>query len=80
MYVLAKHRKEGAKEYFHYDKAQILSGFSFVRFSQAVKVGMVKVDIRLGHYPNGTVHDHGTGFRVFPKSLPLCFSKIDRLF
>jgi len=32
------------------------------------------VDIRIGQYPDGRPHDHGTGFRVLPDKLDLCFS------
>jgi len=79
VYVLANNRKEGRKEYFHFNEAQLLSGFSFERFSEAVRIGTVKLDIRIGHYPNGKLHDHGTGFRVFPISLPLCFARIKKI-
>jgi hypothetical protein len=25
------------------------------------------------YYPDGRTHDHGTGFRVFPDNLDMCF-------
>ncbi|MEW6202698.1 MAG: hypothetical protein AB1546_12020 [bacterium] len=37
--------------------------------------GTILVDIRIGQYPNGKSHDHGTGFRVFPDKLDLCFKQ-----
>ena len=37
------------------------------------------VDIRIGQYPDGRPHDHGTGFRVFPDKLELCFSHRKRI-
>jgi len=82
-YVLAENKKEDGKELFWYDEAYLLDGFGFDTFSVLVKEGVVKADIRLGHYESGPKfgkrHDHGTGFRVLPKYLPKCFSKIDRI-
>jgi hypothetical protein len=79
IYVLADYKKEKGKEYFWFNEAYLLDGFSFERFSELVKEGKLKVDIRIGHYPNGRLHDHGTGFRILPKYLPLCFQTIDQI-
>jgi len=79
VYVLADHKKEKGKEYFWYNEAYLLDGFSFERFSELVSEGKLKVDIRMGHYPNGHLHDHGTGFRILPKYLPQCFETIQRI-
>jgi hypothetical protein len=79
VYVLADHKIEGGKEYFWFNEAYLLEGFSFERFAELVREGKLKVDIRIGHYPNGRLHDHGTGFRILPKYLPQCFKKIQRI-
>jgi hypothetical protein len=79
VYVLADHKTEEGKEYFWFNEAYLLEGFSFDRFAELVKEGKVKVDIRIGHYPNGRLHDHGTGFRILPKYLPKCFKKIQQI-
>jgi hypothetical protein len=79
VYVLADHKIEGCKEYFWFNEGLLLDGFSFERFSELVVEGRLKVDIRIGHYPDGRLHDHGTGFRVLPKYLPQCFKTIDRI-
>jgi hypothetical protein len=79
VYVLADHKIEGCKEYFWFNEALLLDGFSFERFSELVVEGRLKVDIRIGHYPDGRLHDHGTGFRILPKYLPQCFKTIDRV-
>jgi hypothetical protein len=79
IYVLAYHKKERGKEYFWFNEAYLLDGFSFERFSELVKEGELKLDIRIGHYPNGRLHDHGTGFRILPKYLPQCFETIQRI-
>jgi hypothetical protein len=79
VYVLADHKIEGCKEFFWFNEALLLDGFSFERFSELVVEGRLKVDIRIGHYPDGRLHDHGTGFRILPKYLPQCFKTIDRI-
>jgi len=79
IYVLADHKKERGKEYFWFNEAYLLDGFSFERFSELVEEGKLKVDIRLGHYSDGRPHDHGTGFRILPKYLPQCFETIERI-
>jgi len=73
LYVLAEHYGTRAKEYFWFNEAYLLDGFSFERFSELILEGKLKVDIRIGHYSNGKLHDHGTGFRIMPKYLPQCF-------
>jgi hypothetical protein len=79
IYVLAEHKMESGKEYFWFNEALLLDGFSFERFSELVEEGKLKVDIRIGHYPDGRLHDHGTGFRILPKYLPQCFETINRI-
>jgi len=79
IYVLAETRREKGNEYFWYNEAYLLDGFSFQNFARLIKEGKMKVDIRIGHYPNGRLHDHGTGFRILPKYLPECFEKIKRI-
>ncbi|HOV22324.1 MAG TPA: hypothetical protein PLW95_06570 [bacterium] len=37
------------------------------------------VDIRIGQYSNGKKHDHGTGFRVLPSKLDLCFKHREKV-
>ena len=79
IYVLADHKKEKGKEYFWYTEAYLLASFSFERFSELVSEGKLKVDIRIGHYPDGRLHDHGTGFRILPRYLPQCFETIRQI-
>lgn len=75
VYVLADARSKGADEEFWYNEAYFLSGFDFANFIRLVKEGVVVIDIRIGQYPNGKPHDHGTGFRVLPSKLDDCFVK-----
>lgn len=79
LYVKADFRGSGLDEEFWFNEAWLLSGFDFENFMKLVKEGTICVDIRIGQYPNGRPHDHGTGFRVFPDKLDLCFKHRARI-
>lgn len=79
LYVKADHRGRGADEEFHYNEAWLMSGFSFDRFIELMTSKQIVVDIRLGRYPDGSLHDHGTGFRVAKTNLDLCFEERKRI-
>lgn len=79
LYVKAEVRGKGSDEEFWFNEAWLLSGFDFNNFVQLLKDGIILVDIRIGQYPDGRPHDHGTGFRVFPDKLDLCFSHRERI-
>uniref|UniRef100_A0A7C3J6S8 Glycosyl hydrolase n=1 Tax=candidate division WOR-3 bacterium TaxID=2052148 RepID=A0A7C3J6S8_UNCW3 len=79
LYVKAEVRGKGSDEEFWFNEAWLLSGFDFNNFVQLLKDGIILVDIRIGQYPDGRTHDHGTGFRVFPDKLDLCFSHRERI-
>lgn len=79
LYVKAESRGSGLGEEFWFNEAWLLSGFDFDNFISLLKEGTVFVDIRIGQYPNGRTHDHGTGFRIFPDKLDLCFSHRERI-
>jgi len=79
LYVKAESRGKGSNEEFWYNEAWLLSGFNFYNFVQLLKDGVILVDIRIGQYPDGRPHDHGTGFRIFPDKLDLCFSHRERI-
>ena len=74
LYVKAETRGKGSDEEFWFNEAWLLSGFDFDNFVRLLKEGVILVDIRIGQYPDGRPHDHGTGFRVLPDKLDLCFS------
>lgn len=75
VYVKAESKGSNEDEEFWYNEAYLLSGFNFDNFIRLIKEGNVLVDIRIGQYPNGKPHDHGTGFRVHPNKLDLCFKE-----
>ena len=80
VYVKADSRGAGKNEEFHFDEAYLLQGFDFDNFIHLLRKGKILIDIRIGQYPDGRTHDHGTGFRVFPKDLDLCFNRRKSLF
>ena len=75
LYVKAESKGSDSNEKFHFNEAWLMKGFDFNNFVKLLKNGEIKVDIRIGQYEDGSPHDHGTGFRVFPDKLDLCFSK-----
>jgi hypothetical protein len=74
MYVKADTRGLGTKEEFWFNEAWVLKGFDFENFLKLIKEGTILIDVRIGQKPDGSPHDHGTAFRVFPDKLDLCFS------
>ena len=79
MYVKADVKGSGSKEMFWFNEAWVLKGFDFENFLKLLKEGTILIDIRIGQYPDGRTHDHGTAFRVFPDRLELCFSHRKRI-
>lgn len=79
LYVKADSRGTERGEEFHYNEAWLMSGFSFERFIKLLRAGDILVDLRLGRYKNGRLHDHGTGFRIMPENLDRCFDERRRV-
>ena len=79
LYVKADARGTGPLEEFWFNEVWLLSGFSFESFVSLLREKVILVDIRIGQYPDGRPHDHGTGFRVLPNKLDLCFSHRERI-
>jgi len=73
LYVRAETKGKGTNEEFWFNEAWLLSGFDFKNFARLLQEKIILVDIRIGQYPNGKPHDHGTGFRTFRNKLDLCF-------
>lgn len=74
LYVKADSKGSGDDEQFYFNEAWLLQGFDFKNFSKQLSKGLLKVDIRLGLYADGRLHDHGTGVRIQPALLDFCFS------
>lgn len=79
LYIKADSRGKGSNEEFWFNEAWLLSGFDFGNFIRLLQEGTILVDIRIGQYPDGRVHDHGTGFRVLPAKLDLCFAHREKI-
>jgi len=79
VYVLADRKIINSSEYFHFNKADLLQGFSFELFKTMVKEDQIVVDFRMYYRPDGTVRNHGTGFRVKINKLYNCFKTEVRL-
>lgn len=79
LYVKANIKGNGINEEFWFNEAWLLSGFSFNNFLKLLKKRIILIDIRIGQYPDGRSHDHGTGFRVLPDKLDLCFEFRERI-
>jgi hypothetical protein len=67
VHALADSEKRNDGEYFSYTEAFMADGISGEKLINAIKDGIIVVDIRMGTYPDGRPHDHGTGFRIMPK-------------
>lgn len=70
-YVQAEVKRDGDKEYFHYNRVLILRGFSIDNFVNALVDGNVLVD-----FDARTGHNHGTKFRLRQNALPKLYSDI----
>ena len=79
LYVKADYQGKGTEEKFHFNEAWLMHGFSFDNFVKLLIDGKILVDIRIGQYPDGRPHDHGTGFRVLPDNLDVCFTNREKV-
>lgn len=79
VYVLADTKEIRGKEHFHFNEAYLLSGLDFDLFKKMVKKDQIVVDFRMYYRPNGSVRNHGTGFRVKINKLYNCFGDKMRL-
>ncbi|MCM8785530.1 MAG: MvaI/BcnI family restriction endonuclease [Candidatus Omnitrophica bacterium] len=71
--IKAETQGKGENEKFWFDEGYLLNEFNFEKFKILIRKGVILVDIRIGQYPNGRTHDHGTGFRIFSDNLDLCY-------
>lgn len=64
VYVKALSRGFGSHEEFKYVEAYKIDGFDFSILFNLIEEGSIMIDLRIGQYPDGRTHDHGTGFRI----------------
>lgn len=79
VYVLADTKVIKGIEYFHFNEAYLLEDFDFDLFKKRVRADDIVVDFRMYYRPNGSVRNHGTGFRIKVNKLDDCFSKRTKL-
>lgn len=68
----SRKKKAGVEEFF-YKNAYLLEDPSDDSFVNAIKKKSAFVDIRMYLKPDGSVRNHGTGFRVYEKDLGLLY-------
>lgn len=61
-------------EQFSYELGKIYMLESFDDFLMAIENGFVVMEMRIGVRPDGTVHDHGTAWRISEKKMGELFS------
>lgn len=79
VYVLADNKTMKGNEYFYFNEAYFLEDFDFELFKKRIKNDDIVVDFRIYYRSNGSVRNHGTGFRVKFDKIDDCFSKRTRL-
>ena len=67
----ARTKKEKGKEYFSYEKIQMLRKFSIDALTKAIEKGYVYVD-----FDARTRHNHGTKFRLRQEKFPELYEHI----
>lgn len=70
-YVQAKVKEEDGKEFYWYNKVQMLQKFRFEGLLEALEKGVVLVD-----FDARTGHNHGTKFRLRQNYLPLLYETV----
>jgi len=70
-YVQAAVKRVGGKEYYHYNKVQMLQRFSFDGFLVQIENGNVLID-----FDARTGHNHGTKFRMRQNCLPNLYERV----
>lgn len=70
-YVQAEVKKENGKEFYWYNKVQMLQKFKFEGLLEALEKGVMLVD-----FDARTGHNHGTKFRLRQNNLPMLYEKV----
>lgn len=73
--VSASSEMRGDREWFRYERAQLLAGTSAEILRSQIAAGKIKVDLRL-HDKGRSARNHGTGFRAFEADLPQLFAVV----
>lgn len=79
VYAKAECRGSGTNEEFYFKEAYEVSGFDYDAMISLLEKGKIFIDLRIGQYPDGRTHDHGTGFRIREVDQPLLFKNQNRI-
>lgn len=75
LFVNALTEERDGKEYFHYNRVQLMKGTSPELLASQFREEHIVVDLRL-HDKGTMARNHGTGFRAYEANLPLLFNEI----
>ncbi len=75
VYAKADSRGSGSDEEFLFTEAYICDGFSYDGLFKLLQEGKIYIDLRIGQYPDGRTHDHGTAFRIRESDQDYLFTK-----
>jgi hypothetical protein len=78
VYAYAERKGSKANEHFKFHSAYTIK-MDYEAFFDLLAKGVIKVDVRLGLYPDGRTHDHGTGFRIKPRDQVLLFKEREQI-
>ncbi len=79
IYVIAESRGSGVNEEFRFLEAYQVNSIDYDTISQLITEGKIQIDIRIGQYKDGRVHDHGTAFRIKESDQFLLFKDKKRI-
>jgi hypothetical protein len=78
--VLAETKKKGNQEYFRYNKAILLRELNEKAFEKLFNDGKIVWEFRMHIKENGSVRDHGPGFRISKRDINDLYAKSDTIF
>lgn len=78
--VFAGSIKEKGTEFFEYKSANLYKGVRVGLIPDLLRTGEMVFEWRMHLRPNGSVRDHGPGYRIAPKNLHLLYSSSEVLF
>ncbi len=78
-FVLADSKVQGGVEYFQYNGILMLQTFSFEKFLDAIREGLIKVDFDARNGFGRSGHNHGTKFRVTTNLLPTFYATVSQI-
>lgn len=77
--VHAESRKSGGQEEFWYKEAYLLIGLIVENFLKHIEDGAIAIDLRMHINKNGSVRNHGTGYRCYRRHWDFCYNSTERL-